>query len=161
MDDESQQQQQQQQMQQLQQQQQQHGHHLLQTGSPYMFKPIQEKPDESSPGCVAVDAPPSGGFSGGGIVGTGAAPEQRLSVGSRMRFNSGGQPLTSPTSLSVSVSRPTPKSHAWRTSCEHGAAAWSSQGSRHSSRPGSSASSRPPSQPGRADLYSRDVEGSS
>ena len=55
--------------------------------------------------------------------------------GTRMRFNSGG-------TVAVASPKPPKLFTCYRSNQE----AWSSNGSRHSSRPGSSASSRPPSQ---------------
>lgn len=127
--------------------------------SPYLFRPILEPPEDGS----KPNLPHPGGFSGGGIVSTSTQSSfvsgvpissvgisggsltsaERLSVTSRIRINSGSSalPVNSPTN-SLSVNKAPKLYNCWRNSQE----AWSSQGSRQSSRPGSSASSRPSSQ---------------
>ena len=120
--------------------------HLRQSGgpgSPYMFRPILDNKDEVVFGHhTAASSRISSPYEAAG---------GRLSVVNRIRANSGGSAnsssaaaaVSSPTSLTVT--RPTPKLiNCYRNASQE--TAWSSQGSRHSSRPGSSASSRPPSQ---------------
>ena len=107
--------------------------------SSYVFRPILEPPDHqqhqlqvASGACHPFSSDRLSVNSGGG--GTG-----------RKRVNSGGP---SPLAANLDASRPTPKlSSCWRaTGGGSQDAAWSSQGSRHSSRPGSTTSSRPSSQ---------------
>ena len=110
------------------------------SSSSYVFRPILEPPDQQQHQQLQV-------ASGGGSH---TFSSDRLSVntcvgssGVRKRVNSGGpSPLTS-----LDVTRPTPKLYScWRATGGSQDAAWSSQGSRHSSRPGSTTSSRPSSQ---------------
>ncbi|TRY75430.1 hypothetical protein TCAL_00706 [Tigriopus californicus] len=128
--------------------------------SPYLFRPILEPPEDGS----KVNSTPHSGWSSSnvgtvsttqssfvsgvpissvGISGGNLTSAERLSVTSRIRINSGSSALTvnSPTN-SLSVNKAPKLYNCWRSSQE----AWSSQGSRQSSRPGSSASSRPSSQ---------------
>ena len=109
--------------------------------SSYVFRPILEPPDHqqhqlqvASSGCHQFSSDRLSVNSCGGSGGT-----------VRKRVNSGGP---SPLAANLDVSRPTPKlSSCWRaTGGGSQDAAWSSQGSRHSSRPGSTTSSRPSSQ---------------
>lgn len=110
------------------------------SSSSCVFRPILEPPDQQQHHQQLQVG------SGGGSH---TFSSDRLSVntcgggGVRKRVNSGGpSPLTN-----LDGSRPTPKLYScWRATGGSQEAAWSSQGSRHSSRPGSTTSSRPSSQ---------------
>ena len=110
------------------------------TSSSYVFRPILEPPpDQQQQHQQQIQ------------MGGHTFSSDRLSVnactagGARKRVNSGG-PSSPFTSLDMTAQR-APKLYAcWRAAGGSQDAAWSSQGSRHSSRPGSTTGSRPSSQ---------------